>query len=753
MRAPNHNLPVSNLRESITHPEILDPSNPKDRARLHALRCLSPSQVTVHDTIHGQLRELVLLSNPSAALREELVDVRVAEVLRGVPSDDFGRWVYFPWSSRLVHLLPPSDFHLLRHDRNRFKITGEEQESLARLSIGIVGLSVGNAIARTLAREGLGGRFRVADHDCLDISNLNRVDAGVHENGTNKAALTARQIYEGNPYAKVEVFEDGLTETNLGRFLLGPPRLDVLVDECDSLEMKVRMRELAREWGIPVLMETSDRGILDVERFDLEPHRPLLHGRIAGLKATELTHLTKEQKVAHVLQIIRPDEISPRLAASMIEIGRTIVTWPQLASEVQLGSATVATAVRRLALGLPLSSGRRYIDLSDLTAAPAEEEHLQPPSEQTDRLPTPVPRSALSGIPQSVLWLADHANLAPSGGNRQPWCFTMGSPDGLTILHDKGRSLGVRDFGGRAACIAIGAAVENAIIAAAAMCRTVMPTIRPPQGRRPLAVELWQAPEDAQYAHQTAALLPLVRARVTNRGNGTHCQFDTNLLRELESAAEDGPTHVQFVSIPASRAEIGRILGTFDRIQFTTPAILQELAGEIRWSREEAELTRDGIDVATIGLESTALAALRLVLRPEVASILRTPGRARALEEPAQAAFAASAAVGLIRIKDGSHEGYIEAGRTMQRIWLRATRLGLGVQPWTALTFVAPVVDQLGSAVFNELEGAEIRSLSARLDSVFTDRRGWTRAVLFRVSKPGPPAARSLRRHLAEAFR
>jgi hypothetical protein len=51
-------------------------------------------------------------------------------------------------------------------------------------------------------------------------------------------------------------------------------------------------------------METSDRGILDVERFDLEPHRPLLHGRIAGLKATELTHLTKEQKVAHVLQIL-----------------------------------------------------------------------------------------------------------------------------------------------------------------------------------------------------------------------------------------------------------------------------------------------------------------------------------------------------------------------------------------------------------------------------------------------------------------
>jgi hypothetical protein len=29
-------------------------------------------------------------------------------------------------------------------------------------------------------------------------------------------------------------------------------------------------------------METSDRGVLDVERFDLEPDRPIFHGLLPG---------------------------------------------------------------------------------------------------------------------------------------------------------------------------------------------------------------------------------------------------------------------------------------------------------------------------------------------------------------------------------------------------------------------------------------------------------------------------------------
>ena len=69
-------------------------------------------------------------------------------------------------------------FRAVRLDRNRNKITTDEQQRLGELRIGVVGLSVGHAIAYTLAAEGVCGDLRLADFDDLELSNLNRVPAG-----------------------------------------------------------------------------------------------------------------------------------------------------------------------------------------------------------------------------------------------------------------------------------------------------------------------------------------------------------------------------------------------------------------------------------------------------------------------------------------------------------------------------------------------------------------------------------------------
>ena len=136
------------------------------------------------------------------------------------------------------------------------------------LRVGVVGLSVGHAIAHLLAQEGLCGRLRLADFDDLELSNLNRVPATVFDLGLNKATVAARRIAELDPYLPVELFDRGITTESVDRFLDG---VDVLVEECDSLDTKVLIRQVARARGIPVLMATGDRGTLDVERFDPSP--------------------------------------------------------------------------------------------------------------------------------------------------------------------------------------------------------------------------------------------------------------------------------------------------------------------------------------------------------------------------------------------------------------------------------------------------------------------------------------------------
>ena len=111
------------------------------------------------------------------------------------------------------------------------------------LRVGVVGLSVGHAIAHLLAQEGLCGRLRLADFDDLELSNLNRVPATVFDLGLNKATVAARRIAELDPYLPVELFDRGITTESVDRFLDG---VDVLVEECDSLDTKVLIRQVAR---------------------------------------------------------------------------------------------------------------------------------------------------------------------------------------------------------------------------------------------------------------------------------------------------------------------------------------------------------------------------------------------------------------------------------------------------------------------------------------------------------------------------
>src|SRR5262249_32643522 len=154
--------------------------------------------------------------------------------------------------------------------------------------IGIVGLSVGQSVALTMALEGVGGAFRLADFDTLGLSNLNRLRAGVHDLGINKAILAARQLFELDPYLDVQIFPEGITDANLEAFFTVGGPLDLLVEECDDLYAKVRLREEARRRRIPVVMDTSDRGMIDVERFDREPGRPLFHALAGPIRADQL---------------------------------------------------------------------------------------------------------------------------------------------------------------------------------------------------------------------------------------------------------------------------------------------------------------------------------------------------------------------------------------------------------------------------------------------------------------------------------
>ena len=629
----------------VWQPVIFDKTDAAQRAALTELE--QDTSLTFLDERETQRNGLrTLLPSPEQSLLEE---------------ND--RWVYFPWRRTVVAVLGPTAFRHLRLDRNRNKITRSEQNSLGDLTIGIIGLSVGHAIAHTLALEGICGTLRLADFDAIELSNLNRIPASILDLGINKAVVAARRIAEIDPYLRIEIVEDGITEDTIDGFFDG---LDLLVEECDSLDVKVLAREAARSRRIPVLMETSDRGLLDVERFDLEPERPVFHGVLGEIDSTSLRGLGTRDKIPIVLDQLDAALLSARMAASMVEVSETIETWPQLGGDVQLGGATVAAAVRRFGTGAHLPSGRIRIDLEThldglASPHPTRKEELSP-ADGADGSPT-------SSVDPDEAVL-DAARRAPSGGNSQPWTL---STDGRTVTIGVDRSrTSTLDIAFRGSCVAVGAAAFNARVAAAAQGRFDGELITDH------GVEISLSDRDPEPITDRR-LLDGVVGRCTDRELGTAEPLDASIAADVVAAAAAEGGRAVLLTARESISAAADILADADRIRYLTPHLHREMFSELRWPGDPDP--NRGIEVASLGIDDADLSKLEIVKRPDVMALVDAWDAGAALGSDMRDRVLSSSALVVIVVPGSTADHYIRGGYATENVWVTAHLHCLAVQP------------------------------------------------------------------------
>jgi len=201
----------------------------------------------------------------------------------------------------------------------------------------------------------------------VEITNLNRIRAYLADVGTNKTSVAAREVWRLDPFADLFLWDKGISTENIKDFLFGEPKLDVFIDEMDSLDLKVAARLLCKENKIPVVMGTDngDSVILDVERFDLEENRPIFHGLVDGLETRDLKKLDFKGWVEIATSIVGQDYLEDRMRDSLQKIGKTISAVPQLGATAAIAGSTVAYAVRRIANKQEMESGRYLVGMKE----------------------------------------------------------------------------------------------------------------------------------------------------------------------------------------------------------------------------------------------------------------------------------------------------------------------------------------------------------------------------------------------------
>lgn len=719
--------------------------------------------LSIHNEIEGQLRELIKSNHPSVKIKADEYPALILEHLNGKTLEEYGVWVYYPWNKRVVHLLDEEEFIEVRTNRNRYKITREEQRLLSEKKIGIIGLSVGQSIALTLAMERTCGELRLADFDTVELSNLNRIRTGLHNLGLKKTVIAAREISEIDPYLRVKIFNDGLTGENIDSFFTANGKLDMLVEVCDGLDIKIVSRFKARELGVPVVMDTNDRGMLDVERYDLQPERPILHGLAGDLDPLKIKNLTNEEKIPYIIKMIGAETISTRLKASMLEVEQSINTWPQLASSVTLGGAITTDMCRNIFLNQFNDSGRYYIDIESIIKnqspqAVVEEVNnyegpaplvLQDLENIASAYVSPVVSTEISNY--ELQQLIEAACLSPSGGNSQPWKFLY-KRNCLYIFHDSYYSYSLLDFNNLGSYIAFGAMLENIEVKASALNLDATPIVFPlEEDRRLIAVISFdKINKQPLFSH----LASVIGTRMTNRNISERVPLKSEDALALQAVASTIPgARLQLFDTSECISEFAEILTNTERLRFLHPrGHYDTFVKELRFTQKDIESTSDGLDVNTLNVKQSDIAALSIAKDPAAIAFLHQLHQGSGFKKISRENVLTASAIGVISMNGHEAMDFLQGGRAVERVWLEANHRHVSLQPVSQVVFMTELFLARGDVDFNSYEQRELADINERLMKITALGDGRFPVFVFRLCYSQIPTIRSLRRPVNEVF-
>jgi molybdopterin/thiamine biosynthesis adenylyltransferase/nitroreductase len=734
--------------------------NPEQKEAFETL-LRTKENLQVFDHIYSQVEELIKCLHPTIVFLPPTELIKAVEnQFQGKPTDEYGIWVYYPWAEKLVHILDEKEFIIVRTNRNKHKITDQEQQKLAQQKIGVMGLSVGQSVSLTLSMERGFGELRIADFDELDLSNINRIRTGIHNLKIKKTVIVAREIAEIDPFLNVVCFEDGITDQNLDHFL---DQLDLLIDECDSFDIKINARQKAKALGIPVLMEGSDRGTIDIERFDLEPERPVLHGMVEHLDMKKYQTLsTMDERIPYITAVTGIETLSPRMKASAIEIMSTISTWPQLASAVTYGGGVTADLARKILLGNLNVSGRFFLDLDELISDPPVPSS-KPQTPNPKLLTTQEIQDYLNQqnfnlpvnseeIPESILLaLINDACKAPSGGNNQPWRFHY--QNGLLHLFlEQSAAQAYLDPQYISSFISLGAAIENLLLAAAKYQLNVNWELTPTLA--PHHIAWFSFTNNYQPTPEELHLSAQIELRHTNRKIVPKQDIIQTILEDLSNSITkiDG-ARLKWITDTAKIQALAAISTHSDLLRLFIPEAHNDfIIREMRWNLDEVNETEDGIGIHTLDLSNNDQIGLRLIKDKRTLNFLQEINGGNGFKRLSMQQFMSSAAIGLITMPKDSESTFINGGRAVEKLWLNATGLNLQIHPVNV-----PLIFFYKNSVEKNLNIPEeskaiLTQLEQNFNTLFENEDQEQAIFMFRLFKATSSPERTIRKSTPKIF-
>jgi molybdopterin/thiamine biosynthesis adenylyltransferase len=638
--------------------------------------------------------------------------------------------------------------------RNIGWVTDAEQAQLRNKCVAVAGLGgVGFQHAVALARLGIGS-LSIADFDRFDLPNFNRqAGAMMSTVGRPKLDVAVEILSDINPGLNIRLFPAGVNEENLGSFLA---QADIYLDGLDFSALDARRATFAAcarlnipavtaaPLGMSVALLNFLPGKMTFEEyFRMEGHpKPeqalrfllglspamLQRGYLMDTSTVDLEHgrgpstimgcqLCTGVAVTEVLKILlKRGKVLAAPWGMQFDAyrGRMVKTWRPWGNNNPLQKLMIAIARRQF------NAVRRTSDLSktgpfkDMTVDSADVRHI-----------------------------LDIARWAPSGDNEQPWRFEILANDRVAVHAFDTREDCVYDIDGHASHIAVGCLLENISIAASTRGLAAR-FLRRPDGddRKPIIdVMLSTAPDTAANPLASVIVKRSVQRRPMRTTSLTAAQKEA-----LEASVKPG-YEIAWLESLKDRLRVASLTYHSAKLRLTMPEAYAVHREIIDWGKQFSETK---VPDKALGASSLSLPLMKFALKSwsRANFINQLPGGTvmpRVELDWLPGMLCAAHCLIVAKHAPTDIDGYLEAGRAVQRFWLTATQLDLQHQPEiTPLVFAAYA--RAGRS-FSSLPGtlAYARGVADRLEVVAGTNEVPRVVWMGRIGHGTPSKARSLR--------
>jgi hypothetical protein len=324
--------------------------------------------------------------------------------------------------------------------------------------------------------------------------------------------------------------------------------------------------------------------------------------------------------------------------------------------------------------------------------------------------------------------------LACNPHNTQPWRIATSSRGGLDVVEvgsDPTRRMPVTDASHREHFAGLGCAVENMLVAAGRAGFAATVDVFPDGPASDLVARLVLRPTGGPGPDD--ALATAIPDRHTNRGPYTAQPVDPSALTAL--AAPVGGTGVRWVTGRREMDRLGELYVEATRRIVDDTAQSEEAFGWFRNDRADVERHRDGLTLDCQGLAPTTLFLAKVLPAQS-----RVDGDRFWVDTTRTVHTATAAAYGVVTVGDVlDRTAQVHGGRTLARLHLAATALGLGFHH----------MNQITERIDRDRATGAPDAFSARWSDVLGVPAS-TGLVSFRIGHPQRPGGLSPRRALAD---